>query len=181
MRTSPNTAGGDCSTYLPSVRAPSTPFFKSTRPSLPKPGADFPVVTSSARRYAPLPTNTRGCKPPDPGQYARPRSATGDASCFQSNSPVSGTSAYTPSGAVAYMTPPITTGTASDPGLPARKVQAGWRRSTLPVLICPREEYRIAPGSFPKEGQSVWAKAEPQSRSRAANRVTSPQIGRASC
>src|ERR1035437_4131391 len=174
MTTSPNTAGGDCKTYIPSFKTPSTPFFKSTRPSLPKPGADFPVVTSSARRYAPLPTNTRGCKPPDPGQYARPRSATGDASCFQSNSPVSGTSAYTPSGAVTYMTPPFTNGTASDPGLPVRKVHAGWRRSTLPVWICRREEYRIAPGSFPKEGQSVWARARLESRSSTAYRVTSP-------
>src|ERR1700674_2458648 len=173
MTTSPNTAGGDCNTYLPSFKSPSTPFFRSTRPSLPKPGAGFPVVTSSARRYGPLPAHTRACKAADHGQYDRPRSATGDASCFQSKSPVSGTSAYTPSGAVTYITPPMTTGTASDPGLPVRKVHAGWRRSTFPVLIWRSEEYRIAPGSFPKVGQSVWAKAQLLSKSSAACRVTS--------
>ena len=91
MTTSPNTAGGDCSAYRPSFRSPSTPFFRSTRPSLPNPGAGFPVVTSSANRNGPLPVNTRECRPPAPGQYASPRRATGDASCFQSNSPVSGT------------------------------------------------------------------------------------------
>ena len=120
------------------------------------------MVTSSASRYGPLPVNTRECRPPDPGQYARPRSATGAASYFQSNSPVSGTSAYTPSGAVTYMTPSMTIGTASDPGLPVRKVHAGCSRSTLPASICRRAEYRIAPGSFPKVGQSVCGKlAEP--------------------
>src|ERR1022692_2451049 len=108
ITTSPNTAGGDCNAYLPSFRSPSTPFLRSTRPSLPNPGAGFPVVTSSASRKRPLPVNTRGCKLPAPGQYARsgcklpapgqyarPRRATGAASYFQSNSPVSGTSAYT--------------------------------------------------------------------------------------
>ena len=124
MTTSPNTAGGDCSAYRPSFKSPSTPFFRSTRPSLPNPGAGFPVVTSSASRYGPFPANTRECKPPDPGQYASPRRATGDASYFQSNSPVSGTSAYTPSGAVTYMTPSTTIGTASDPGFPVRNVHA---------------------------------------------------------
>jgi hypothetical protein len=58
--------------------------------------------------------------------------------------------------------------------LPVRKVHAGCRRSTLPVLICRREEYRIAPGSFPNVGQSVWAKAQLLSRSSAVCRVTSP-------
>ena len=53
----------------------------------------LPVVTSSARRYCPLPANTRECTPPDPCQKASPRSAMGNALCFQSSSPVSGTSA----------------------------------------------------------------------------------------
>jgi PAS domain S-box-containing protein len=38
------------------------------RPSLPKPGAGFPVVTSSANRNCPLPAKTRECRPPAPGQ-----------------------------------------------------------------------------------------------------------------
>src|ERR1039458_3611677 len=89
-----------------------------------------------------------GCKPPPPGQYASPRSATGAALYFQSNSPVSGTSAYTPSGPVTYITPAITIGTASEPGFPMRNVHPSFSCSTLLVLICRKEEYRIAPGSL---------------------------------
>ena len=47
------------------------------------------------------------------------------------------------------MTPSTTMGTASDPGLPVRKVHASLRWSTLAVWICRKGEYRIAPGSFP--------------------------------
>src|SRR5258708_4989894 len=39
MTISPNTAGGDCNTYRASFKSPSTPLSRSTRPSLPKPGA----------------------------------------------------------------------------------------------------------------------------------------------
>src|SRR5579864_6600824 len=133
MTTSPKTAGGDSSAYRPSFRSPRTPFFRSTRPSFPNPGAGLPVLTSSARRNGPFPANTRACKPLAPGQYARPRKATGVASYFQSNSPVSGTSAYTPSGAVTYITPSTTMGMASDPGFPVRNVHATFKRSTLPA------------------------------------------------
>src|SRR5579872_3341529 len=85
MTTSPNTAGGESNSYRPSFRSPSTPFFRSTRPSSPNPGAGLPVVTSSANRKYLLPANTRACRPPAPGQYARPRRATGDAPYFHSN------------------------------------------------------------------------------------------------
>src|SRR5258708_27134247 len=133
---SPNTAGGESKAYRPSFRSPSTPAFKSTRPSLPNPGAAFPVVTSSANRKCPLPANTRGCELAAPGQYASPRKAIGDPSCFHSNSPVSGTSAYTPSGAVTYITPSTTIGMASDPGLSVRNVHALFTRPTLAASIC---------------------------------------------
>src|SRR5206468_2561171 len=127
MTASPNTAGGDWTSYGPSSRSPSTPFFKSTRPWLPNSGAGFPVTTSTANRKCPFPAKTRGCRPGDPGQYASPRRAMGAASYFQSSSPVSGTSAYTPSGAVTYITPFTTIGIASEPGWPARNVQASVR------------------------------------------------------
>src|SRR5450755_1258856 len=42
----------------------------------------------------------------------------------------------------------------------------------LLVLIWRRVEYRIAPGSFPYEGQSVWARTVADSSSRAAYRCT---------
>src|SRR5438477_2663901 len=45
ITTSPKTAGGDCRTYLASVKLPNTPCFRSTRPSFPNPGAGWPVVT----------------------------------------------------------------------------------------------------------------------------------------
>src|SRR5271169_3181193 len=133
MTTSPNTAGGEFNAYNPSFKSPSTPFFRSIRPSSPNPGDGLPVVTSSANRNCPFPAITRGCKLAVPGQYANPRMATGVASYFQSNSPVSGTNAYTPSGAVTYMIPSTTMGTASDPGFPVRNVHASLSRSTLPA------------------------------------------------
>src|SRR5205823_2037814 len=68
ITTSPKSAGGDCNAYRPSFKSPSTPFFRSTRPSLPNPGAGFPVVISSASRNGPFPANTRECSPPAPGQ-----------------------------------------------------------------------------------------------------------------
>ena len=173
MTTSPKTAGGDSNAYRPSFKSPSTPCFKSTRPSFPNPGAGLPVVTSRPNRNGPLPANTRECRPPVPLQYASPRSAIGAAVYFQSNSPVSGTSAYTPSGAVTYITPSTTMGMASDPGFPVRNVHAGFSRSTLSVRICRNGEYRIAPGSFPYEGQSVWAKLTAESNSNAAIRIKS--------
>src|SRR2546422_10246286 len=131
MTASPKTAGGDWSSYRPSSRSPSTPLFKSMRPWLPNSGAGFPVTTSTANRKCPFPANTRGCRPADPGQYASPRRAMGAASYFQSSSPVSGTSAYTPSGAVTYIMPFTTIGIASDPGLPVRNGQASLSLSTL--------------------------------------------------
>src|SRR5215831_4539230 len=136
ITTSPKTAGGDSSAYRPSFKSPRTPAFRSTRPSLPNPGAGFPVVASSARRNGPLPAKTLEWSPPVPFQYASPRSAVGAASYFHRRSPVSGTSAYTPSGAVTYITPSTTIGTASDPGLPVRNVQAGVRRPTFSARIC---------------------------------------------
>ena len=116
-----------------------------------------------------MPANTRECRPPVPCQYASPRRAIGAASYFHSNSPVSGTSAYTPSGAVTYITPFTTMGMASDPGFPVRNVHAGFSRSTFSASICRNGEYRIAPGSFPYEGQSVCAKATADSNSNEAN------------
>jgi hypothetical protein len=47
---------------------------------------------------------------------------------------------------------------ASDPGLPVRNVHAGFKRSTLSTRIWRSAEYRIAPGSLPKDGQSDCAK-----------------------
>ena len=67
--------------------------------------------------------------------YTNGESGMGEASYFQSSSPVSGTSAYTPSGAVTYITPLTTIGMASEPGLPVRNVQASFSRSTLPAWI----------------------------------------------
>src|SRR5436309_1572749 len=159
MTTSPNTAGGDCSAYRPSFKSPSTPCFTSKRPSFPKPGAGLPVVTSSANRNGPLPANTRECKPPDPGQYASPRRATGAVSYFHSSSPVSGTSAYTPSGAVTYITWSTTIGTASDPGFPVRNVQASFSRATFAASICRSAEYRIAAASLPNAAHPADANA----------------------
>src|SRR5579863_5822955 len=140
ITTLPNSAGGDCNAYLASFKSPNTPAVRSTRPSRPNPGAGLPVVTSSANKKGPFPANTRECSPPDPGQYASPRRATGAASNFHSNSPVSGTRAYTPSGAVTYITPSTTIGTASDPGLPVRNAHARFSRATFPVSICRSEE-----------------------------------------
>src|SRR3954447_5813887 len=137
---SPNTAGGDCSEYLPSFSSPSTPFFRSTRPSLPNPAAAVRVVIPGATRYGPSPVKPRASNPADPGQYASPRNATGSASYFHSRSPVSGTSAYTPSGAVTYITPLTTIGTASDPGFPVRNVQAALRRPTFDASTCRKGE-----------------------------------------
>ena len=67
----------------------------------------------------------------------------------------------------------MTRGTASEPGLPVRKVQAGCRRVTFEALIWRNGEKRMAPGSLPKVGQSDWERAKEASRIKPANLVTS--------
>src|SRR5213594_1616810 len=132
----------------------------STSPFVPNLSEGVPDAASNDNRRRPAVTNTRAGVVPSPGQYPTPRRDTAPAcgpppiSRCQITLPVSVSRATTVLPAERYMTPPMTSGTASEkprPRPPPRPAGGGGKLNvqafasfvTLPVLISVSGEKRV--------------------------------------
>src|SRR5207247_5798334 len=132
---------------LPPPRPPPKPP-RPAAGSPPNSPAGGPPAASRPAPRAPRPATVS----PAGGAVARPGSAAG--TYFQICAPVTASTAYTPFGALKYMTLSTTIGETAKRPDPVWNVQARVRLVTLLVLICVSVEKRVPPGSPCGAGQS---------------------------
>lgn len=121
-------------------------FGAPPRPPPPPPPRAAGAAASPATGMSPSSVGIRAAPLPPAGDAASAANDPGGTN-FQTCWPVTASTAYTPFGALKYMTPSTTIGALAKRPEPVRKVHARFNCCTFDVLICVSGEKRVPPAS----------------------------------